>query len=167
MQNNLKWDIHITEIIAKANKKLFMLRRLKRVNLTIKELVTVYKSYVRPILEYAAPLWHSSITEYQSRQIESIQKRVSRVILGNCFTDYGQALDRLHLEALSDRRMYLCTQFIQKAFTSNLFTEWFPPPNRSHSMTLRSSRMVEDFHGPTKRFHNSPIPYLTRLLNSK
>ena len=139
----------------------------KKTNLTIKELVIVYKSYLWPILEYAAPLWHSSITEYQSRQIESIQKRVSRNILGNCFIDYGQALDMLHLETLSDQRMNLCKQIVQKAFTSNLFVDWFPPPNTSHSMTLRSLRMVEDFHGSTKRFHNSPIPYSIRLLNGK
>ena len=126
-----------------------------------------YKSYVRPILDYAAPLWHSSITEYQSRQIESIQKRVSRNILGNCFIDYGQALDMLHLETLSDQRMNLCKHIIQTAFTSNLFVDWFPPPNTSHSMTLRSLRMVEDSHGLTKRFHNSPIPYSVWLLNGK
>ena len=84
LQNDLKWDSHI-DMIGKANKKLFMIRKLKQTGLTQKELVTVYKGYVRPILEYAAPVWHPGITQRQSNQVESVQKRVCRIVLGHQF----------------------------------------------------------------------------------
>ena len=91
-QHNLKWDMHIANTVTKASRKLFMLRKLKKNGLTNDELVTVYKSYIRPIVEYAAPLWHSGISLTLSDQLESIQKRTSRIILGHMYHHYDQAL---------------------------------------------------------------------------
>ena len=73
-QNDLKWDSHIVEMIGKANRKLFMLRKLKQTGFTNEELVSVYKSYIRPVLEYASAVWHSGVTVYQTRQIEQFKR---------------------------------------------------------------------------------------------
>ena len=45
-----------------AAKRLFMLRSLKRFGFNKSELVTVYKGYIRPLLEYSDVIWHSSLT---------------------------------------------------------------------------------------------------------
>ena len=61
MANNLKWDIHINDIICKASGRLFMLTTLRRFGLAIKDLVTIYVGFIRPLLEYAVPVWHPGL----------------------------------------------------------------------------------------------------------
>ena len=166
LQNDLKWDSHIDDMIGKANRKLFMIRKLKQTGLTQKELVTVYKGYVRPILEYAAPVWHPGITQRQSNQVESVQKRVCRIVLGHQYVHYAHALSRLDLDQLSDRRISLCTNFATRTFKSGRFNDWYQKSKSSHSMTLRSSRVLEQQFCSTNRLKNSPIPYFTSLVNT-
>ena len=166
LQSNLKWNSHITEIIKKVNKKLFMLRKLKVTGLNTDELIIIYKGYIRPVMEYAAPVWHSSLTLAQSDKLELTQKRVCRIALGTRYANYKQALLDLKLESLYERRLNLCSKFILKTYKSNKFTDWFPKSNRCHAMTLRSTRLFHKHHGATNRFKNSPIPFLTGMLNS-
>ena len=54
IQNDLKWDRQIKQMLTKANRKLFMLRSLKRFGFSSKELSIVFIGYVRPVLEYGA-----------------------------------------------------------------------------------------------------------------
>jgi hypothetical protein len=69
VSNNLKWNNHIHEIIKKARKRLFFLSKLKKSNIGITELVQFYTVCIRPILEYASPVFHDSLTAFikQSR----------------------------------------------------------------------------------------------------
>ena len=63
IQCDLKWDSQVDNILKKANQKMFMLRKLKAAGLNSQELLIVYKRYIRPLLEYAAPpLWHPGLT---------------------------------------------------------------------------------------------------------
>jgi len=39
------------------------------------DLMHFYESYIRPVLEYACAVWHSSLTIEQSKRIENIQRR--------------------------------------------------------------------------------------------
>ncbi|KAK2179598.1 hypothetical protein NP493_480g01007 [Ridgeia piscesae] len=53
-----------------------MLYQLKRAGITRKDLVSVYVSVVRPVLEYACPVWHTNLPQYLSDNIEVIQKGI-------------------------------------------------------------------------------------------
>ena len=64
VSNNLKWNNHIHEIIKKARKRLFFLSKFKKSNIGITELVQFYTVCIRPILEYASPVFHDSLTAY-------------------------------------------------------------------------------------------------------
>ena len=76
IQNDLKWDGHIDSICNKANRTLGFLRRnLKIGNKKTKE--TAYKTLVRPLLEYAAPVWDPSDKD-EIQQIEKVQQRAAR-----------------------------------------------------------------------------------------
>ena len=77
-----------------------MLRKLKEAGFSSRELVTIYKGYMRPVLEYAAPLWHPGLTQKQMDQVENIQKRVCRHILGWECTSYPDTPAELELESL-------------------------------------------------------------------
>ncbi|XP_033109080.1 uncharacterized protein LOC117110472 [Anneissia japonica] len=93
--NDLKWSSNTDAIIAKANCKLFILWSLRRAGFNCDELLTIYRSHVRPVLEYAAPLWHPGLTKQQSMAIERIQTRVCRCILADKFISYSDALSKL------------------------------------------------------------------------
>jgi hypothetical protein len=55
-QNNLKFDKHITNCVNNANRLLGLIKRT--FDYIDKDmLVTLYKALVRPLLEYATPVW--------------------------------------------------------------------------------------------------------------
>ena len=58
-----------------------MLRSLKRFGFNKSELVTVYKGYIRPLLEYSDVIWHSSLTSNQTHQLERVQKGLWELFL--------------------------------------------------------------------------------------
>ena len=67
---------HISEITCKATKTLGFLRR----NLALAPRHTkevVYKTLVRPQLEYAAPIWHP-YNEAQTDKVEKVQRTAAR-----------------------------------------------------------------------------------------
>ena len=51
-----------------------MLRLLKRFGFNDEELISIYKCYVRPVVEYADVAWSSSITAAQKKTLEHLQK---------------------------------------------------------------------------------------------
>ncbi len=67
------------------------------------DIVTVYCSTIRSILEYASPVWHSGLTVAESRSIESVQIRCLKMIYPDL--SYNQALFVSGLEKLVDRRL--------------------------------------------------------------
>ena len=131
---------------------------------SIDDLVTVYTSFVRPLLEYACPVWHCAITKTQQSRIERIQKRSLRMILSYQYHTYAQALALTGLQSLHDRREHLCLMFDRKVFQSPSSGKWFLPANPSR--LLRNNRLCLEPRYRTERYRNSSIPFLTRLLNT-
>ena len=80
LTSDLKWTKHVTHICSKASKRLYALRLLKRNGVQSRDLQKVYCSFARPILEYACPVWHSSLSILLSDQLEHIQKGALRII---------------------------------------------------------------------------------------
>ena len=58
VSSDLKWSNHICEVLKKANSRLYLLKLLKHFNLLTDDLVTIYSWFIRPTVEYAAPVWH-------------------------------------------------------------------------------------------------------------
>ena len=67
-------------ITKKAARRIYSVRLLKRAGVADTDLVTLYSTCVRTVLEYARPVWFYSTTEYLREQIESIQRRIMRII---------------------------------------------------------------------------------------
>ena len=57
LQNDPKWQTQVDVMLKKANKSFFMLRSLNRFGFDQDKLTVVYKSYVRPVIEYADVVW--------------------------------------------------------------------------------------------------------------
>ena len=124
----------------------------------------VYQTKVRSILEFAAPVFHSSLTSDQSRQIESIQKKALAIILGNEYESYETALTKLSLERLDLRQTRLCYSFASKCSKSARHSAMFPLNNMSIHNTRHPKKYLEPSCN-TSRYFNSSIPFMSRLLN--
>ena len=81
---------------------MYSLSQLKRSGLGILELIQFYCPCIRPITEYACPVFHDSIPDYLADELESVQKCAMRIIFP--FRPYNEALHESGLVRLSDRR---------------------------------------------------------------
>ena len=56
------WRAHIEYIAMKANRRVFFLKRLKRLGASQETLKLIYILFIRSILEFAAPVWTGALT---------------------------------------------------------------------------------------------------------
>jgi hypothetical protein len=82
ISNDLSWKSHVYNISKKAYNCLGLLRPL-RMKLDRKTLETLYKSFIRPIMEYADILWHIPADNRHILDIlEKVQMEAARIVTG-------------------------------------------------------------------------------------
>ena len=133
----------------------------------ISDLRTIYKMFIRSILEYSAVLWHSSLTEKNTSDIERIQKTAVKIILNDRDMSYEEGLKRLHLDKLEKRREKLCLSFAKKCLKNEKVKMLFPLNKNNSEMLLRNSEKFKVNQFNTERYRNSAIPFLQNLLNKE
>lgn len=166
INKDLKWNTNTDFMITKCNRKIFMFAKLKSFCATRDDLLRVWTSYLRPICEYAAPVWHSSLTDTETSKLERAQKRALRIILGADYTSYSGALEILKIPSMHQRRENLCLKFAKSLLGSSKFRDLLPK-YRNYDKVLRkdiNSKMAEGTC-VRDRYYKSAIPYLIRLLN--
>ena len=71
VQSKLSRDMQADSMVGtkcKCSRRLYVLNRSKRFGLPEEDLVSVFVSlYVRPVFEYATPVWQVCLTEEQSK----------------------------------------------------------------------------------------------------
>ena len=102
IDDNLNFEKHMTEKINKANAVLGAIRRSFQYldNRTFKLL---YTSLVRPIIEYANPIW----SPYKLKHIdmlENLQRRATKLLPGMRDLTYPERLRKMDLPSLAYRR---------------------------------------------------------------
>ena len=55
LSDNLTWNEHVTHFVKKGSKRLYAIRALKKCGLTDMQLILVYCSIIRSVLEYGSP----------------------------------------------------------------------------------------------------------------
>ena len=149
IQDDLKWDVHVQEMLKKARIKLHFLIQLKKSRVPYNHAISFYKSVIVPQLEYAYPAWATSITKEQSNDIERIQKRALKIVFPDL--DYNQALEKANLKTLSQRRLEL-----QKE--SNILHTILPKVKDSNYSLISNLKYTLP-KVKTNRFKSSFIPY--------
>jgi len=136
-------DVHITAMLYKESKRIHFLKQLRRVGMSTADLLTYYNSVIWSVLEYACPVWHTSLTAGQSQDIERLQKRAHRCILGQ--VSYTEACSSLRLSSLYDHRKQLTKQFFDQLKRPDSYLAHLMPLRRDISLTsyLRNARLYE------------------------
>jgi hypothetical protein len=70
LTSDLSWNTHVEYMCGKASKRLYIIRILKRSGFSVNHLRKVFCSFIWPILEYACPVWHFSLTLANNEDIE-------------------------------------------------------------------------------------------------
>ena len=162
--HDLKWRANTVEMVKKAYNRLWIIKRLKAHGASIADLLEVYNKQIRSILEFGVPVWNPSLTKEDSCEIERVQKAFLHIALGNDYLDYENALIKTNLEKLKDRRVSLCRTFAKKSFKHPKHKHWFQPSKDAPNTRSVKPPLKEPL-SRLARYRNSPIPYLTRLLN--
>ena len=118
VRSDLKWTSNTEEMISKAYKKLWAVRRLKGMGASVEDLKDVYMKQVRCVLELAVAAWNGAITQKEKIDIERVQKTALHIMLGGLYQSYGDALELVGLETLDARRQKLCLKFAKKRQSS-------------------------------------------------
>ena len=166
----MSWRCHIQYIFEKASKRLNILKLLKY-KLNRSTLVCLYKSLIRPLMEYGDVIW-DNCTEGEASLLESIQYECARVVTGAIKGTSGRALmNELAWESLSTRRkmhklfyMFKIFRCISPAYLVELL------PDTVDKRTCRSLRSGENLtlfsSCRTEKFKQSFFPSTVKLWNS-
>lgn len=163
LSDDLKWNEHVSYIVKKSSKRLYMLRLLRRARADPKTLLAVYLSCVRPMLEYCAQIWHYSIPNYLTKDIERIQSRALKIIDPSTPPiPYSEALEKYDIPTLAARRDILSSTFFRK--NVHLQPDIIQIDNQQ-TYNLRICNKLIPIKCRTNRFKNSFFPSSVKNYN--
>ena len=152
-------------MIRKFSSRLWALRFLKRAGLTQADLIFLYKSILRPSIEFAAVVYHSLLTKTQSQNIERMQMRAMKVIFGD-LVSYNTVIESGAVEPLYVRRESSFKKFAIKTSKHERFAAKWLERNDMPDMELRRREKYLIPRYRTERANKSPIIQIRRVLNS-
>ena len=165
ISDNLKWDENSAYLINKLNKRIILLRKVATFCNDERELTQIYITFCRVILEQSCVLWSSTLTEENKVDLERCQKVALKIILGNKYKNYDDALKYLNMESLSDRREDLVLRWAKKAINHDKMKDLFPLNKKVHSMEMRKGEKYQIKNTHTERLRKSSIFYMQKILN--
>ena len=141
IDSKLKFNHHIVNFVNRARQRASLIFRgfLSR---DTSHLIRAFTSYVRPLVEYASPVWSPSYINLIN-EIESVQRAFTKRLPGLKQLTYTERLTFLKLKSLEHRRLIsdliLCFKIV-RGFTSVGINEMFIPSrntsSRGHSFRL-------------------------------
>jgi len=103
MDSEMRFNINLVNMITRAHQRASLIMRCFK----SRDPVTLFRAfvvYVRPIVEYCAPVWSPCYITYISK-IEAVQRRFTKRLSGFHSLTYAQRLQRLNVESLEERRI--------------------------------------------------------------
>ena len=166
IQSNLRWNEQVNQMISRASKTSWVIRRMRTLGVDKWTLVEYWKTEGRVHLEMACPVWHSSLTLAQARSLERCQRVAMAAIVGHWALSLTDQLQELGLERLDSRRIQICKRFAYTTSTKSRHKDIFPLAVTSHPRPGKASRQYVEPLARTAMYQKSAVPYLVRLLNS-
>lgn len=139
LTSDLRWSKHITLMCSTARRKLgYIYRKFYKFSHS-STLLILYKAFVRPILEYGAPVWDPHLNK-DLQAIESVQRFATKICLKNWSMPYPDRLKLLDLDSLYTRRKGAKLCLLYKIV---------------HSLSAPSFSLIPVSHNYSTRSHDS------------
>ena len=148
--SDLKWSHHVDVITSKAAARLHFLKQLKRSGAGRDDLLCFYGTMIRSVLEYACPVWHTSLNCCADEGIRVAEDG-----------DYMLSLIRAGFDTLEAQRKQLTEHFFRRSVLPEMSClHYLLPSKRDVSVTnrLHHVRTLEHLKCRTVKFRHSFIP---------
>ena len=165
INNSLSWDENCSNLIKKVNSRMQLLRNIYTFGASKHEMVHLWILYCRSVLEQSCVLWHNSLTLENIEDLERTQKSFAKLVLRDRYVSYENALQKLNLETLEERRAGLCLKFAKAGIKHKKMDDLFPQNPKKHKMNVRETEMYKVEFANTKRLQTSSIPTMQNYLN--
>ena len=142
-----------------------LLRSVYSFGATNEEIVHLWTVFCRSVLEQACIVWHSSLTNENSEDLERTQKTFWKLILREKYKKYEDSLIHLNLDSLQQRRQNLCLQFAKSGIKHNNMTDLLPEESKLHNMQTRNTNKFKVNFANTGRLKDASIIHMQNLLN--
>lgn len=161
LSSNMCWQDHLRNVSLNAARRLGFLRRCKKF-ISVNNLYTIYKAFIRPLLEFNSHLWAGAPSSTLN-MVDRIQNRAVRILGEN-------QSEPLH--SLEHRRTVSCLSLFYRYINGHCSNEICnimpsfstPDPRLRSSSTANRFSVVVD-RARTQRFYESFIPRTSRLWN--
>ena len=145
VDTKLSWRPHIDHIVKKANRVCGMVKRSVGYNAPSNVKLQLYKTLCRPNIEYSSQIW-SPYHKDSIKTLESVQRSMSRYMLGTSDQSYPERCEILNILPLSYRREIMDLSHLFKYLHGDIdvdYTSAISLVNSDTTTNLRSSS-----HGP-------------------
>ena len=150
VDSHLNFEKHIQTQVNKANQTVGLIRRSFKY-LDKKTFILLFKSLVRPVLEYASSTW----SPYKKKDIdciENVQRRATKMLPGMKDMSYEERLKELKLPTLKFRRLRgdlietfkILQNIYDKRVTGGMFELCENTITRGHSLKIVKQRCRRD-----------------------
>ena len=133
----LNFSRHVTDICKRANSRMYLLRKCFSCTDSA-FLVSMYKAYIRPLIEYATCVWSPHFLK-DAEAVEGVQRRFVRWLFPNIHP-YEARLAAAGFNKLSVRRDFndLCMvfKFLHSDLLNSVFTVDNSSVTRGHDFKL-------------------------------
>ena len=149
VQENLKFDKHISLTVNKANRLVGLIKRAFSY-LDEETLLILYKTIIRPIIDYGNTVWFPMLKK-DIRALENVQRRLTRLLPELAQFSYEDRLRMLNLTTLQYRRyrmdMIQVFKIIHNIDDVKMedFFEFSDLNTRGHSKKLVKPRALKSF----------------------
>ena len=166
--NNLSWRAHIFKIYEKASKRLNILKGIK-FKVDRSTLRKLYKSLVRPLMEYADVLW-DGCTDSESDLLEHVQYKAAKIVTGAMKgTSKQRLMQEIGWEDLKTRRaihkLLLYFKIVNNLCPSYLVDLLPLLVSERTNYSLRTASNYSIFASRTDHFKRYFFPSTTSLWN--
>ena len=138
ISNDLSWHENTTQIVMKAQQRLYFLRRLKSFGVSQDTMTHFYRSIIESILTFSITIWFGNTTQADRQKLNKVVKTASKII--------GKELPSL--ESLFQERTLKKAKSIVRDSThpANELFELLPSGRRYRSIKARTNRMRDSFY---------------------
>ena len=149
ISNDLKWDFNTDQIVAKAQQRLYFLRRLKSFHVSTKILIMFYRAVVESILTQSITVWFGHTSAADRKRLGRVIKYASRII--------GHEAELATIEELYHRRVIKRSKAIIKDehHPANSLFRLMPHNKRYASIATKTNRFLESFFPTAVRSLNA------------
>ena len=164
VSDNLSWHANTANLVKRCYQRMMILKNLYKFSIPVEELVNIYCLYIRSVAEQSSVVWSSSLTVGQKYDLERVQKVALRIILGDEYSSYENALELTGLDNLQTRRSALSLNFAKKCVKNDRARDMFPLKSDTNVNTRRKDK-YKVTRCRTSRLAKSALPTMQAQMN--